>query len=40
MNAMNVCTPPQTDDRARLMSMKKKRKDHTGGPSISSTAVG
>lgn len=40
MKEMKVWTPPQMEDMARLMSMKKKRKDQRGGTSISITAEG
>ena len=32
--------PPQLEERARFMSMKKKRKDQRGDTSISRTALG
>ena len=36
----NVWTPPQIEDNAKLMSIKKNKKDHNGAGSISSTADG
>ena len=36
----NVWTPPQIDDNAKLMSIKKNKNDHNGAGSISRTADG
>ena len=40
MKARKVWTPPQMEDRARLISMKKNRKLQMGGKSIRRTASG
>jgi len=40
MNARNVCTPPQMEDKARHINMKKKKKDQRAGGFIFRTAIG
>ena len=40
MKAKNAWKPPHMDDIAKLINIKKKRKDHSGEISISKTAAG
>ena len=40
IKAKKVCIPPQIEDRAKLISIKKNKNDHNGDTSISNTADG
>ena len=40
INARKVCTPLQMEERARLINIKKKKKDQSGGGDIFNTASG